>query len=115
MAVQALEWPAHYQGVHRNDEVTHELKAVRFSRPQASEAFGPTKFGFPLINDQDRHPAGAAVQAGRSLGREMDDAVRWQTHSVRGFLAGHVRNKLGLELSSEKGPQGIRLYRIIQG
>ena len=45
----------------------------------------------------------------------MAHAVRWQTHSVRGFLAGHVRNKLGLELSSEKGPQGVRLYRIIQG
>ena len=45
----------------------------------------------------------------------MAHAVRWQTHSVRGFLAGHVRNKLGLELSSEKGPQGVRLYRIVQG
>ena len=45
----------------------------------------------------------------------MAHAVRWQTHSIRGFLAGHVRNKLGLELSSEKGPEGIRLYRIIQG
>ena len=53
-------------------------------------------------------PEGVSVE-------KMADAVRWQTHSVRGFLAGHVRNKLGLELSSEKGPQGIRLYRIIQG
>jgi len=45
----------------------------------------------------------------------MAHAVGWQTHSVRGFLAGHVRNKLGLELSSEKGREGVRLYRIIQG
>ena len=53
-------------------------------------------------------PEGVSVE-------KMADAVGWQTHSVRGFLAGHVRNKLGLELSSEKGPQGVRLYRIIQG
>ena len=52
-------------------------------------------------------PEGVSVE-------KMADAVRWQTHSVRGFLAAHVRNKLGLELSSEKGPQGVRLYRIIQ-
>ena len=39
-------------------------------------------------------------------------ATGWQSHSVRGFLAGVVRNKLGLKLVSEKtGEQ--RVYRII--
>jgi len=45
----------------------------------------------------------------------MASAAGWQTHSVRGFLAGHVRKKLGLNLASEKDTEGVRLYRIIQG
>ena len=38
----------------------------------------------------------------------------WQQHSVRGFLAGIVRKKLGLNLVSEPGESG-RVYRIIGG
>lgn len=39
-------------------------------------------------------------------------ATGWQQHSVRGFLAGVVRKKLGLDLISEPGESG-RVYRII--
>ncbi len=38
-------------------------------------------------------------------------ATGWQPHSVRGFLAGVVRTKLGLTLVSEK-PGEARIYRI---
>ena len=42
-------------------------------------------------------------------------ATGWQQHSVRGFFAGVVRKKLGLNLESEKTDDGDRIYRIVAG
>jgi hypothetical protein len=44
---------------------------------------------------------------------ELQVATGWQKHSVRGFLAGAVRKKLGLTLISEKPDAGPRRYRIL--
>ena len=52
---------------------------------------------------------------GRREGATIEDlqqATGWQKHSVRGFLAGAVRKKLGLALASEKPDAGPRRYRI---
>ena len=38
-------------------------------------------------------------------------ATGWQQHSVRGFFAGVVRKRLGLDLRSQK-VDGERVYRI---
>jgi hypothetical protein len=43
---------------------------------------------------------------------DLEQATGWQKHSVRGFLAGTVRKKLGLTLVSEKPDAGPRRYRI---
>jgi hypothetical protein len=41
----------------------------------------------------------------------MMKATGWQQHSVRGFLAGVVRKRLNLKLSSDK-VGGKRIYQI---
>jgi hypothetical protein len=52
-------------------------------------------------------PAGATIAS-------LVTATKWQQHSVRGFLAGVVRKKLGLNLVSEQTDKG-RVYRIKDG
>ena len=52
-------------------------------------------------------PAGATIAA-------LVTATKWQQHSVRGFLAGVVRKRLGLNLVSEQTDKG-RVYRIQDG
>ena len=42
----------------------------------------------------------------------MMEATGWQAHSVRGFLSGTVKKKLGLTLESETGKDGARRYRV---
>jgi Protein of unknown function (DUF3489) len=42
----------------------------------------------------------------------LQSASGWQAHSVRGFLSGTVKNKLGLKLVVETSDNGTRRYRI---
>jgi Protein of unknown function (DUF3489) len=44
---------------------------------------------------------------------DLQEATGWQQHSVRGFLAGAVKKKLGLTLVSEKPDEKPRRYRIL--
>jgi hypothetical protein len=52
-----------------------------------------------------RAPSGTTISA-------MMTATGWQQHSVRGFLAGVIRKKFGINLVSEAGG---RVYRIKDG
>jgi hypothetical protein len=54
-----------------------------------------------------RSPAGATIAA-------IIQATGWQPHSVRGFLAGVVRKRLKLKLTSKK-VDGKRAYQISGG
>lgn len=43
---------------------------------------------------------------------QMTEATGWQVHTVRGAMAGALKKKLGLEITSEKQTGTDRVYRI---
>lgn len=53
-----------------------------------------------------RRPDGATLE-------DLMHATGWQAHSVRGAIAGAIKKKLGVEVSSTK-VDGKRVYRIAQ-
>ena len=44
--------------------------------------------------------------------KELTKATGWQPHSVRGFLSGTIRKKMGLAVTSTKGENGERSYSV---
>jgi hypothetical protein len=57
------------------------------------------------ILDLLKRPSGATSS-------ELMKATGWLPHSVRGFLSGTVRKKLGLTIYSTKGDNGQRTYLV---
>ncbi len=81
-------------------------KATKRSRPGAASA-PKTATKQQRILDLLGQPDGTTVAA-------IMKATGWQQHSVRGFLAGTVRKKLGLTLVSER-VDDQRVYRVLAG
>ena len=70
---------------------------------KASSTRGVSKTAQVL--DLLKRPGGATLQ-------ELMAATGWQPHSVRGFLSGTVRKKMGLAVNSSKGQDGDRTYSV---
>jgi Protein of unknown function (DUF3489) len=82
-------------------------RASRRSAPPVSRSAARSDTKHARIIAMLRTPAGATIAA-------IMTVTEWQQHSVRGFLAGVVRKKLGLNLVSEQTDNG-RVYRIKDG
>jgi Protein of unknown function (DUF3489) len=89
-------------------------RSVVSKSERAAAAKMPEKAGEPRLERVTKHermltllsqPEGASIE-------EMMQATNWQQHSVRGFLAGTVKRKLGFLLTSLKPDDGVRRYRI---
>jgi hypothetical protein len=52
-----------------------------------------------------KRPKGASID-------EIVEALEWQPHTVRGAIAGALKKKHGLDVTSEKSEKRGRVYRI---
>jgi len=90
---------------------TTARKAIQVTEPAAHQQPQPASQSTTRHQSKKAHiiamlraPSGATIEA-------MARTAKWQPHSVRGFLSGVVRKKLGLTLVSADGENG-RVYRI---
>jgi hypothetical protein len=86
---------------------TGKPKSPARSEPASSKSATGPHTKHDRIIAMLRTPAGATIAS-------LVTVTEWQQHSVRGFLAGVVRKKLGLNLVSEQTDKG-RIYRIRDG
>jgi hypothetical protein len=63
------------------------------------------------VSKQDQVLALLRRQDGASI-EEIIAATYWQPNSVRGFLSGAVKKRLGIGVVSEKGADGVRRYHV---
>ena len=87
------------------EPVAAELhKAVEPSTPKERKSREGTKQS--KIIDLLRSPKGATLA-------ELVEATGWQQHTIRGAMAGALKKKLGLAITSEKDESRGRVYKIV--
>ena len=93
---------------------TSAASGLNGSTAKASDSDGASKPNKPDSDTKQsrvlsmlQSPAGTTIAA-------MIEATGWQQHSVRGFLAGVVRKRLKLKLTSKK-EGGTRIYQVANG
>jgi hypothetical protein len=83
-------------GAKRKNRVGKPVKAVQRERSDTKQA---------KVIAMLKRPAGATVE-------QIIKAIDWQPHTVRGFFAGALKKRLGIEVRSEKAQDGKRVYRM---
>ncbi len=80
-------------------------KAPRSARPRNTNtpARGGTKQA--ILIEMMSHPKGVTIA-------DLEKAIGWQAHSIRGAISGGPKKKLGLNVTSEKVEGRARVYRI---
>jgi Protein of unknown function (DUF3489) len=89
------------------------LSTRKASKPRLSKRSAPKSPSTAARTGTKHARILSMLRSGTTIASIMT-ATDWQSHSVRGFLAGVVRKKLGLNLVSEQTDKG-RIYGIKDG
>ncbi|MGR3422059.1 MAG: DUF3489 domain-containing protein [Paracoccus sp. (in: a-proteobacteria)] len=88
--------------------VVRTMAALRDAKPEAiAAAQRPGTKQAQLIAMLER-PEGATIA-------EIAEATGWKHHSIRGAISGTLKNKLGLNVTSEKVKDRARVYSLKSG
>jgi hypothetical protein len=107
-------------GIDIADEAT-EPKSDATATPVAKAASAPKRRPTKSPEPTERRTRANTKQAKliamlqRAKGATIEDlaeALDWQQHTVRGAIAGALKKKLGLEVTSDKDEKRGRVYRV---
>jgi len=93
-------------------EAPANIEAAPKARPKTPKSKEPKT---PRTRDGTKQ-AQLIVMLSRAKGATIDEvveALEWQPHTVRGAIAGALKKKLGLDVTSEKDDKRGRIYRIV--
>ena len=82
---------------------TTATKTVRTQRDQSPNGTADTKAS--KVIKLMRRKNGATID-------DLQKATGWQAHSVRGFVSGTVKKRMGLNVTSQKPDGKVRRYQI---
>jgi hypothetical protein len=108
LGIDPQEAPAQ-QEAESNDDGADAPKTQRKAKPHASRTAAPrTRDGSKQTQliAMLRRAKGATID-------EIAEALSWQAHTVRGAIAGALKKKLSLDVTSEKDEKRGRIYRIV--
>ena len=111
LGIDAQETPAEDEresAPHDTEDAGEEPKAQRKAKSRASRTAAPrSRDGSKQAQliAMLRRAKGATVD-------EIAEALSWQPHTVRGAIAGALKKKLGLAVTSAKDEKRGRVYRV---
>ena len=96
----------------RQNQAPAKVEAKPNARPKTPKTKGPKA---PRAREGSKQ-AQLIAMLRRAKGATIDEvveALEWQPHTVRGAIAGALKKKLGLDVTSEKDDKRGRVYRIL--
>ncbi len=80
-------------------------KAPRSARPRNTDTPARSGTKQAILIELLSHPKGVTIT-------DLEKAIGWQAHSIRGAISGGLKRKLGLNVTSERVEGRGRVYRI---